>query len=318
MGKYWSNKTDNVDYIVSEDFNNAFADIEEDVNSLTTLFTAHSDNNTNPHAVTKAQVGLSNVDNTSDLDKPVSAAAQAALDSKANAADVYTKAEIIENYPNFGAVDLLLEDYAGKGYVDAKIDDVSELLEAQTEGAMKLQGEVEAFANLPTGAADGDVYRIKTGRVFSNDANSGLITGNFSDFFEDVFGDGEYFNAYPMYVDANYSGYFVYSDYDDGHITYIYDQFGKYVAYMIGDRSSGWPKSMFEPLMTGESAVAFYMSAVKTTFYTVGDLGLLCRRNLNWYPISDAGWIKQELGDIETALDGILAIQNTLIGGGSE
>lgn len=37
----------------------------------------------NPHAVTKAQVGLGNVDNTSDVNKPVSTAVQAALDAKA-------------------------------------------------------------------------------------------------------------------------------------------------------------------------------------------------------------------------------------------
>ncbi len=37
----------------------------------------------NPHKVTKAQVGLGNVDNTSDADKPVSRATQAALDAKA-------------------------------------------------------------------------------------------------------------------------------------------------------------------------------------------------------------------------------------------
>ena len=36
----------------------------------------------NPHSVTKAQVGLSNVDNTSDADKPVSTAQQTALDLK--------------------------------------------------------------------------------------------------------------------------------------------------------------------------------------------------------------------------------------------
>ena len=40
----------------------------------------------NPHAVTKTQVGLSNVDNTSDVNKPVSTAAQTALALKANLA----------------------------------------------------------------------------------------------------------------------------------------------------------------------------------------------------------------------------------------
>ena len=36
----------------------------------------------NPHEVTKAQVGLGNVDNTSDLDKPISTSTQSALDTK--------------------------------------------------------------------------------------------------------------------------------------------------------------------------------------------------------------------------------------------
>jgi hypothetical protein len=40
--------------------------------------------------ITKAMVGLGNVDNTSDLNKPVSTATQAALDLKANTADVTT------------------------------------------------------------------------------------------------------------------------------------------------------------------------------------------------------------------------------------
>ena len=49
---------------------------------------AHIIDHSNPHSVTKAQVGLSNVDNTSDSSKPVSIATQSALDLKANASDV--------------------------------------------------------------------------------------------------------------------------------------------------------------------------------------------------------------------------------------
>lgn len=44
--------------------------------------TAHTSNTSNPHIVTKAQVGLGNVDNTSDANKPISTATQAALDDK--------------------------------------------------------------------------------------------------------------------------------------------------------------------------------------------------------------------------------------------
>lgn len=41
----------------------------------------------NPHSVTKAQVGLGNVDNTADMDKPVSTSQQAALDAKLDNAE---------------------------------------------------------------------------------------------------------------------------------------------------------------------------------------------------------------------------------------
>lgn len=43
----------------------------------------HIHNYDNPHQVTKSQVGLGNCDNTADLDKPISTATQAALDTKA-------------------------------------------------------------------------------------------------------------------------------------------------------------------------------------------------------------------------------------------
>lgn len=47
-----------------------------------TTINNHIADKTNPHEVTKAQVGLSNVDNTSDLNKPISTATQTALNSK--------------------------------------------------------------------------------------------------------------------------------------------------------------------------------------------------------------------------------------------
>ena len=48
--------------------------------SLTQTITLHTENKNNPHRVTKEQVGLANVDNTADLNKPVSIAQQAAID----------------------------------------------------------------------------------------------------------------------------------------------------------------------------------------------------------------------------------------------
>lgn len=47
---------------------------------------SHTGDTANPHAVTKSQVGLGSADNTADTAKPVSAAAQTALDLKLNRA----------------------------------------------------------------------------------------------------------------------------------------------------------------------------------------------------------------------------------------
>jgi hypothetical protein len=46
------------------------------------------------HDITAASVGLENVDNTSDINKPISTATQTALDSKANQSTTYTKTEV--------------------------------------------------------------------------------------------------------------------------------------------------------------------------------------------------------------------------------
>lgn len=43
---------------------------------------SHTGNTSNPHSVTKSQVGLANVDNTSDASKPISTATQTALNGK--------------------------------------------------------------------------------------------------------------------------------------------------------------------------------------------------------------------------------------------
>lgn len=58
------------------DGNEWTADIDDDTKRL---LEEHEADHANPHQVTKAQVGLGNVDNTSDADKPVSTATQAAI-----------------------------------------------------------------------------------------------------------------------------------------------------------------------------------------------------------------------------------------------
>lgn len=57
------------------------SDITHDHNNQYTPL-LHNSRTDNPHSVTKAQVGLSNVDNTSDANKPISTATQNALNNK--------------------------------------------------------------------------------------------------------------------------------------------------------------------------------------------------------------------------------------------
>lgn len=50
----------------------------------------------NPHQTTKAQVGLGNVDNTTDLAKPISTATQNALSTKSNVGHTHVEADILD------------------------------------------------------------------------------------------------------------------------------------------------------------------------------------------------------------------------------
>lgn len=104
--------------------------------------TTHRGLTNNPHSVTKAQVGLGNVDNTSDPNKPVSTATQAALDLKLNNADKATTAQ-----------------------VEAGTDDTKWMTPLKTKQAIDTfagsSGEVNTASNVGTG--DGQVFKEKSG-----------------------------------------------------------------------------------------------------------------------------------------------------------
>lgn len=65
--------------------------------AITSNLNNHISDYHNPHKVTKAQVGLSDVDNTSDADKPVSNATQTELDKKANQTEINRLQQTITN-----------------------------------------------------------------------------------------------------------------------------------------------------------------------------------------------------------------------------
>lgn len=76
------------------------AGITSDINAVQTNLETHINNKSNPHEVTKDQVGLSEVDNTSDVNKPISNATQTALNGKFSATDGNALKQTIEDMPN--------------------------------------------------------------------------------------------------------------------------------------------------------------------------------------------------------------------------
>lgn len=76
------------------------AGITADIDAVQTNLETHINNKTNPHEVTKDQVGLGNVDNTSDANKPISTATQTALNGKFSATDGNALKQTIEDMPN--------------------------------------------------------------------------------------------------------------------------------------------------------------------------------------------------------------------------
>lgn len=78
----------------------AQAEIDTSISNVQNNLNAHINNRTNPHRVTKEQIGLDQVDNTSDANKPISNATQTALNGKFSATDGNALKQTIEVMPN--------------------------------------------------------------------------------------------------------------------------------------------------------------------------------------------------------------------------
>lgn len=76
------------------------AGITSDINAVQTNLETHINNKSNPHEVTKDQVGLGNVDNTSDANKPISTATQNALNDKFSATEGNNLKQIVIDMPD--------------------------------------------------------------------------------------------------------------------------------------------------------------------------------------------------------------------------
>lgn len=85
------------------------AGITADIDAVQTNLETHINNKFNPHEVNKAQVGLSEVDNTSDANKPISNATQTALNGKFSATDGNALKQRVDNIPELIATDITVD-----------------------------------------------------------------------------------------------------------------------------------------------------------------------------------------------------------------
>ena len=114
----------------------------------TSTVSSHTGNTSNPHSVTKTQVGLGSVDNTSDASKPVSTATQTALNLKANQSTTYTKTEVDTN--------LATKVNNTGGSISGNL---------QINGTTYLQGGRKNFFVWGQGTMNGGYVHLKTNRL---------------------------------------------------------------------------------------------------------------------------------------------------------
>lgn len=92
--------------------------------TIVTNTTNHITNKENPHGVTKTQIGLGNVDNTADNDKPVSIAQQTALDGKLDKVTTTTNTNqaYVKNYNGTQALVNIAQGATGNSIVQRQGD----------------------------------------------------------------------------------------------------------------------------------------------------------------------------------------------------
>lgn len=159
-------------------------DRELDKKALQTDLAAHVSNFHNPHHVTKEQVGLGKVDNTSDLEKPISVAVQEALNNiKIDATRYATKEELTNHINDKNNPHNVTKEQIGLGKVD-NTSDMNKPISTATQMALDkkadvhhshtttditdlenlpiIKGFVTVLSELPESATGGDKYILST------------------------------------------------------------------------------------------------------------------------------------------------------------
>ena len=113
-------------YVQSGGYVGTAQDLKEEIDDISNVETdlqIHVSNTNNPHQVTKVQLGLGDVDNTSDISKPISTATQTALDLKVDkvigkslTTNHLTNALLVSILDSIAKTDIIVTNGDGKNF----------------------------------------------------------------------------------------------------------------------------------------------------------------------------------------------------------
>ena len=152
--------------LITSSLNNEIARAEAKEEEIKNVLVDHIKDNNNPHNITKEQIGLGEVDNTSDINKPISNAVQLALNLKADKTEVYTKEESDEKFLTEH------QDISGKQDV---IKDLDSIRKGAKLGETALQSFTETDPTVP------EYVKSITQEDITNWNNKSEFSGNYND-----------------------------------------------------------------------------------------------------------------------------------------
>ena len=121
------------DELLDEALGEEIQNRESSENAILDVINNHIENKENPHEVTAEQIGLGNVDNTSDLNKPISTATQAAIDELlGNITDEVTAREVADELLQDAITDEETRAKSVEDFLQGQIDEINidDLLQA--------------------------------------------------------------------------------------------------------------------------------------------------------------------------------------------
>ena len=190
---------------------------------------AHTTNTSNPHNVTKTQIGLGNVDNTSDLNKPISTATQSALNNKVDkvtgkglSTEDYTTAEkeklaTLNNYNDTEVKADITKLQSNVGTLQSDVSTAKENISTLQEDVTGIEGNVSTLTQ-SVSTLDTTVEGLETdvtelqGTVSDVEETVGTLQTNLNNKVDKVQGKGLSTNDYTTEEKQKLAGL---NNYDD-------------------------------------------------------------------------------------------------------